>query len=204
MARKWIATHFATYPMNKSQKSVNRGNRPVQRCRSLSRKTFVHFSAFMKNQLRAWAVLFGIFCIVGGLYVVASSKIRPPEKANILGAWIGLDHNRLYFGRLELDSTQTALFSITYRAEAPDLYSVTNWALKEFDIDFDLVPVNKGAVAIHLRGSTDHQVMVVQMTSPDPQYSKWNTEFTLYKEKEFLTKNQLVKDRIDRYRRKGR
>jgi hypothetical protein len=144
------------------------------------------------------------FCLYGLLFAIAALSIRadkpvpPPDPKSLVGAWFGLDQNRLIFCRLELNPDGKGFCSTTYVNNPARLYVVEKWSLDGFNLNTDLTPADKDAEPIQLKGGGGPPELVLEIGGIGEK--TWKRQLRLFKEQDFLAKNERVKKRIEKYK----
>jgi hypothetical protein len=140
-----------------------------------------------------------LLCILAAASSLADKPVKPPAVEEIIGAWFGLDQDRLRFCRLELNAGYTGLCSVTFVDDPPVLYKVSRWSLDGFNLAADLAPLDKEATALYLKGTATRHELILEVGEVS---RSWKRELTLFNEKEFLAKNSQARDRVREYREK--
>lgn len=145
------------------------------------------------EQIGKWI---GVASIVVFLaYAAAQSRVRPPNPTSVIGNWIGYDQDRLVFARLELKPDGKGWFCTTFVTNEARLYEVRKWIVRDFDLQIELVPRDKEAEPVYLKGVVEHPQLSLEIGGVDV---KWRRSLTLFSEEDFLVKNQRVKERVAR------
>ena len=131
------------------------------------------------------------------VHAAAEKPVPPPDPKVIVGSWFGYDEDLIRFCRLELDRDGKGYCTILFR-DSPLLYRINNWSIEGFNVRAELMPLDKEAARLVLRGSAKHHAMTVEFAETD---SQWKREFRLFKEEEFLTKNRKAERHIENYKR---
>jgi hypothetical protein len=140
------------------------------------------------------AVVF--LCCTMCLFVMASQPVRPPALDDLVGAWFGLDENRLIFCRLELNSNGKGLCSTIDVEDAPNLYVIKRWTLDGANLTFDLDAVDKDAEPIRIAGLANRKELELKISGVN---LNWSRKITLFSEKRWLSKNEQARKRMEKY-----
>lgn len=128
---------------------------------------------------------------------IASKVASPPEPHDLVGSWIGFEHDRLYFCRLELEASGKGYFAKMYTDNPALLYIVKSWSLSDRDLAIELLPVDEAAEPIYLKGAASRSEMLLEIGEPS---TGWKRELRLFNEKQFMEKRDRTKQRIDKHR----
>jgi len=139
-----------------------------------------------------------VLCAIAGLSVIAEKKALAPDPKDIARAWFGIDQDRLTFCRLELNQDGKGLFSTTFVENPARLYVVEKWSLDGFNLTIDLKPVDEKAEPIYLKGLAGLPELVLEMGGTGDK--TWKRQLRLFNEQDFLSKNERVKARIEKYK----
>ena len=145
----------------------------------------------MRN-LNHIAASIGILVCVGFLF--ADSRVQPPAKSSVIGAWVGFDQDRLFFCRLELSAKDTGLFATTFVNNPARLYAVSAWKLDGFKLEISLDPIDKEAEPIFLKGDVEHPQLTLEFGGKN---GEWKRKLVLFDEREFRTRNERLMRRIE-------
>ena len=150
-----------------------------------------------RTQIFQWGYGLLLGAVVA-LFVRAEKSPLPPDPKILVGAWFGLDRDRLIFCRLELNSDGKGFCSTVYVNDPAELYVIKNWSLDRFNLNMDLVPVDEKAEPIRLKGGGGPPELVLEIGGMGEK--TWKRELRLFKEQEFLSKNERAKERIAKYK----
>lgn len=157
------------------------------------------YTYFMKKPKNIRILVLGLlFCMIVWQTASASKKVPPPEQKDIIGVWIGFDNDRLQFCRLELNSAGKGFCSTAFVENPARLYAITNWFIFDFNISIDLIPIDDEAEPIYMKGLAGQDLLVLEIGGKG---QKWKRELRLFNEKQFLSKNQRAKERIEKYKK---
>ena len=133
---------------------------------------------------------------------VASEQddLPPPDVRAVAGIWIGIDEDNLKFYRLELEPGGKGYCSSCFVDNPAKLYSIGRWSMERFAIKIDLVPIDKEAESIFMRGEASTSTMALQVGGTLIQ---WKKKLTMVKEADLEEKNAKARKRIERYRKGG-
>jgi hypothetical protein len=125
----------------------------------------------------------------------ASKKVAPPNREDMLGNWFGFEESGLEFCRLELNDDGTGLFAYVFvNDNVAELHSIKEWSLTGINIKFETETTDPHDFAITLTGVGGAHLMRLDMAGVG---MKWKHRLTLYNEKEFLSRNEKVKEAIE-------
>lgn len=136
------------------------------------------------------------FAVVVGVF--AEQQMRPPTKVSLVGNWIGYDQDRLFFCRLELEEKGKGFFAKAYVDHPAVLYTVESWSLDAFELKISLLPVDRDAYPIYLKGSAGFSQLTLEMGEAN---SRWRRELTLFNERMLKAKSGRTLERIDKYKK---
>jgi hypothetical protein len=139
-----------------------------------------------------------LILMISAYSTVADKRVPPPDKTDLIGAWIGFDQDRVIFARIELDTDGTGFFSTTFAKDSPAyLYAVRKWSMDTNELHVSLSPVDKEAEQIYARGVASANLIVLEIGGVN---ARWKSKITLYGEEDYTEKSARVKDRIATYR----
>lgn len=155
-------------------------------------------SHIMQNK-RSRVALYG--CMVAAFVLLAHATIptKPPTIAELSTVWVGWA-NPIHYLRLDLFVDGSGLFCFydrfTHRA---DLYAVTSWKLKGYDLTFALTPVDLDADPLTLKGTAAGGSLKLEVG--DGRKHGYRAKCSLEEEQSIESVMRIAKQRMQVYRK---
>ena len=118
-----------------------------------------------------------------------------PKIEDISDTWIGPCENDLYYFRLTLERDGTGLCSKAWTDQPAQLYKVTKWTLKEYDIEIELTPIDSEAEQIWLKGTADGWHLNLEFGG---MKNDWKRKLMLSRESSLIERMERVKKRMEK------
>ena len=151
----------------------------------------------MKFKMASWLLVCLLVLVNPPEVSRADKTVPPPSREQMAGAWIGFDEDRLNFYRLEFDLGKTGFCSIVFVNEGPDLYRIARWELESRNLILDLVPIDKEAEPISVKGFAESDQLTLEVSSLK---NNWKRKLILFNETQINAKNDRNKSRIRKHR----
>jgi hypothetical protein len=147
--------------------------------------------------LRALAMIFFFFYS----HAQAMTILPPPAVTDLQGQWLGgSEENREEYFRLDVNRSGQGLLIFQYAPdERPAVYKVLSAQLSEYNIEFQLQPIN-GAEPIYLRGTSYGSGLQMQVGNTE---HRWRRKVLLEREHEVLSRISAVTARAAEFTASG-
>ena len=149
------------------------------------------------NKKICFLALIPIVLLCGFLY--ARSIIPPTTPEKLIGSWIGYREGDLSFCKLTLEKGKIGYCATAFVRDKAKLYKIKKWSLSRYDLNIELIPIDKGTESIYMKGTTTgwHLNLTVGGTN-----GNWSRKLKLYRESTFNGHLKKVSDRIARAKKK--
>jgi len=124
----------------------------------------------------------------------ATTKMSPPKAQDVAGVWIGgTVGSELEFLRLELDAEGKGVLTLSELPDTPVMaYQVQATRLKEFEVSFDLTPVDSRSEPISLRGKFLYSRMLLTLSGVT---LTWKRDIYLRNQEGFMKRLRAAENR---------
>jgi hypothetical protein len=141
----------------------------------------------------AWLIFLGCVSTLAGSPTAHAKRARPPTQSELIGTWQGYSDSQLEFAVLELDAGGVGLLAISYLPDdAPLLYKVEKWAVRDFDIEATVRPIDAAAEVIELsKIHFELTSLYVELTG-----ASWKRTLRLFNAKEYKLREHAASVRI--------
>lgn len=151
------------------------------------------------NAAEEMKVVFLYFLLT--LVCLADQLKTPPTKSDLAGAWIGCTDECTLFFRLELKPQGIGSVAVLFRDEAPDIYRIERWELRDAALSLKVEGVTEDAEPIAVAvARADFKVLEIRVTS---RTNGWVRTVTLFKEADFREKAERTRQALSAVERQN-
>lgn len=137
-------------------------------------------------------VCVSLFFFSGFSSPAVEKKIPPMTDSDLLGAWVGLTSDELYYYRFVFDQSGQGLCCFVFLYETPNLYRITSRKLTGREISISVAPVDDGAYPIMIEGhAVGHRKLELTVRGDG-----WSRSLTLRREDDLEKRASLVNARM--------
>lgn len=126
---------------------------------------------------------------------------NPPDKTSFVGSWHGFSEGHLEFARLELNEDGTGLLAISFLPNAPpNTYVVTNWSVRDFELDIAVEIADPDAEPIKLE-NVGFAIDALELKMLPVHGGNWSRKMILFNETTFQQRSEAARKGLESIRR---
>lgn len=128
---------------------------------------------------------------------VAEKKPRPVTDSDLIGNWVGLTEDGIYYFRIDLQRSSKGRCAYAYVHDDARLLAVNNWSTEAGRIQMAVLPIDPDQNSIEQISGTAHaSIMELSVTGKG-----WQRRLVLRREDDMERRAGLVKNRMEQHRK---